>query len=52
MKVIGRMINKMALVKRSGIMEQRLMKESLLMEKRMARVNSLGAMVHTMKETL
>ena len=52
MKVTGKMISRMALERRSGIMEQRPMKENLLMAKSMERVNSHGVMVRTMTETL
>ena len=48
----GKMINKMALARRSGIMEQRHMKDILLMERNMEKVNFHGVMALTMKEIL
>ena len=50
-RAIGRKINRMALARRSGIMEQRPMKANSLMGKRTGRENSHGVMALIMKVT-
>ena len=51
MKENGKMINKMEMAKKYGLMEQYI-KESMLMEKRMEKGNFIGLMVQFIKEIL
>ena len=48
-KVNGKTINSTDLAKKFGIMEMKLMRDSFLMAKKMAAVDSYGKMVPTMK---
>ncbi len=52
MKVNGRKTNSMALERKYGTMDRRLMKESLQMAKRMAKGSLNGRIDHTMRVTL